>query len=281
MQPGIAFSLLGPVQVLRDGRPVPVRSLRTRALLALLLLHREHPVAPALLIDRVWGDPPPPTALASARNVVSGLRRLFQAGDQVNIDTEAGGYVLGAPAASLDLTDFASLRERGRAQLGAGDLDTAAITFGQALRVWQGPAMMDLALAGMDWPERAALEEQRLATVEDLIEVDLARHRYREVLVRLARLQGEHPEREALHRARIVALHRCGRRAEAAEAYLAARQTLTEPPAKHRVKRSAPCTAAFSMRNGARWTQDRRLGCHRRPAAHRGPPAGRTARTVP
>ncbi|GGK81825.1 AfsR/SARP family transcriptional regulator [Mangrovihabitans endophyticus] len=224
----LSFSILGPVQVLGDGRPVPLRSLKSRAVLALLILHRGWPVGPALLVDRVWDGPPPPTAPASVRNLLSALRRLLATDDQVSITTGEEGYVFQAPAEAVDLETFETRRARGRGLMLGGAWDAAARELGRALDHWTGPALMDLALAGIDWPERTALDERRLATIEDLVQVDLTRQRYREVLVRLTRLLAEHPGREALHRARIIALQRSGRRAEAARAYLDARKTLAE-----------------------------------------------------
>lgn len=202
--------------------------MKARAVLALLALRANEPVGIDLLLDRVWTFPPPPTAVASARNIVSSLRRLLGDDADASVRTIDHGYVLRAPPRAFDVTEFAVLASRGRTLVASGDHDAALALLRQALDMWRGPALADLALEGFAWPEIAALDEQRMQVLELSYRAELALGCHREVLADLEQLVLDFPEREELHRARMIALYRCERRAEAADAYLWARAALLD-----------------------------------------------------
>ncbi len=103
------FRLLGPVEVLRDGRPVPLGGAKPRALLALLLLHANEVVSRDRLIDALWGDRPPGTAGHSLDVQISRLRKAFEP-DELLL-TQRGGYVLQVEPEQIDVHRFERLLE--------------------------------------------------------------------------------------------------------------------------------------------------------------------------
>ena len=112
------FRLLGPVEVLRDGRPVPLGGAKPRALLALLLLHANEVVSRDHLIDALWGDRPPGTAGHSLDVQISRLRKAFEPDEPLL--TRPGGYVLEVEPEQVDIHRFERLLEEGRRANAAG-----------------------------------------------------------------------------------------------------------------------------------------------------------------
>ena len=209
--------ILGPIEVLSDGRPVQVGGPRQRALLAYLLLHANEVVPAERLLDRLWDDPP---GLPALQTQVSRLRRLL--GDR--IVTSGPGYAIRVEPGELDLDVFRSLL----AEAGAAvDPAERSRLLREADALWRGEP-----LAGLDVPfaagEAAALQELRLGALEDRIEADLATGLAAELVSELVVLVARHPLRERLRGQQMLALYRCGRQADALDAYRDARQLLDE-----------------------------------------------------
>src|SRR5690242_15600438 len=97
------FRILGPLEVVEDGQPLPLERRRMRALLAFLLLHANQPVSADRLIDEVWGPEPPKTAGASLQNYVSRLRRAIGA---ETVISQPPAYVLRIDPEQFDLARF-------------------------------------------------------------------------------------------------------------------------------------------------------------------------------
>ncbi len=135
------FRVLGPVEALLDGRPVPLGAPKQRALLALLLVSRGRVVSAEQLIDGIWGERPPASALQSLQVYVHGLRRAL-GGER--IETTGRGYRAVVGEDELDLHLFERLLEQGRSALEAGRADDAAGTLRRALALWRGSAFADL-----------------------------------------------------------------------------------------------------------------------------------------
>ena len=114
----------------------------------------------------------------------------------------------------------------GRAAAEAGRYADAAQTLRQALGLWRGPVLADLADYAFTRPEAARLEELRLAALEARIDADLALGRHDALTAELEQLAGEHPLRERLHGQLMLALYRSGRQAGALAAYRRARDLL-------------------------------------------------------
>ena len=235
------YGLLGPLEV-RDGSgTVSLPQGRQQLLLAVLLLHANQTLSRDRLIDALWGEAAPPTAARSLHNLVSGLRKRLGNGALVTL---GHGYALRVADGELDLQRFDALVRRGHAALLDGDADRAATLLGEALELWRGPPLADLAYEPALRGEVERLEERRLAALEERIEADLAGGRHAEVLAELAALTAEHPLRERLRGKQMLALYRSGRQADALAAYRDARRTLVaelgvEPsPALRRLERA-------------------------------------------
>jgi YVTN family beta-propeller protein len=215
--------------VRRGTRALPLGSPKQRALLGFLLLHANELVPRDRLIEELWGDAAPATVNAVLSVYLSRVRRLLAdgGGDDV-LATQAPGYVLRVPADRLDARRFEDLVDRGRRALAAEDHEQATATLREALALWRGPALADLAHEEFAQREIGRLEELRLAALEDRIEADLVLGRHEGLVAELEPLVAEHPYRERLHAQLMRALYRSGRQAEALEAYQRARRALVE-----------------------------------------------------
>src|SRR3954447_7813942 len=212
------FRILGPLEVLDQGRRVSIRRGKEQALLAYLLLHANESVASDRLLDELWGERPPPTAAKILQNAVSQLRKAL--GDD-RLLTRAPGYFLRVEPDELDLERFEVLTERGRAE---GD----PALLREALELWRGEPLADL--RDEPFAQRASLqlEEARLAASEDRLDADLADGRDAELVPELERLIAEHPFDERLYRQLMLALYRAGRPGNALDVYQRARKTFDE-----------------------------------------------------
>jgi YVTN family beta-propeller protein len=221
----IEFRILGPLEVEHEGRLVPLGGTRQRAVLAILVLHRGEVVSMDRLVDELWGERPPDTATKTVQVYVSRLRKEL---GQEFVLTRGGGYVLDLEPAQLDVEHFERLAGDGRAALERGEAASASELLRQALSVWRGRALADLAYEPFAQAHIARLEELRLITVEHRVEADLALGRHAAVIPELETLVREHPARERLRAQLILALYRSGRQADALASYRDARRALIE-----------------------------------------------------
>jgi YVTN family beta-propeller protein len=217
------FRILGPLEAEEDGRLLTIGSAKQRALLALLLLHANEVVPRDRLIDELWGERAPETAATALQGYVSGLRKALGA---EHIVTRVPGYVLQVEADSLDLGRFERLVREGRATLTAGDARQASQKLSEALSLWRGTPLAGLDSTSFAHAESLRLEELRLSALEDKFEAELALGRHAEIVAELEALVAQHPLREKLRGQLMLALYRCGRQADALEAYQNARRLL-------------------------------------------------------
>jgi DNA-binding SARP family transcriptional activator len=215
------FRLLGPLEVFEHDRQLTLGGVKQRSLLAILLLHANELVSSDRLIDQLWGAAPPRTAAKSVQVYVSRIRKLLGDG---RLATRPPGYVLYVERSELDLARFEQLA--GEARRAAPE--RAARKLREALALWRGPALADLAYESFAQVEVARLEEMRLAVLEQRIEADLALGRHGELVGELEALVTRFPLRERLRCQLMLALYRSARQAEALEAYRAARRELSE-----------------------------------------------------
>ena len=223
------FRLLGPLEVLDQGRVLPLGGAKQRALLAVLLLRPNEVVSVDRLIDELWGEEPPSTATKVVQVYVSQLRKSL-AGDksQPVIETRPPGYAVRVEPGRLDVECFEGLLSRARRRRSAGDLEETASVLREALALWRGEALADFAYEPFAQAAIARLEELRLVALEERIEADLAVGRHAEVVAELETLVAEEPLREGLRGQLMLALYRSGRQAEGLEAYQQARRVLVE-----------------------------------------------------
>jgi DNA-binding SARP family transcriptional activator len=221
----VEFKVLGPFEVVENGRSIRLRGRRQRALLALLALNAQEVVSRDRLIDELWQGKPPPAAETTLRSYVSRLRAVIGFD---RLQTRAPGYALAIDPDQLDAVRFEALLASGRAELVDGHPQAAAELIEQALALWRGPVLADLADEPFVRIEDARLEELRLSAREELIEAKLATGRHTEVVGELDALVAEHPLRERLREQYMRALYRSGRQSDALDTYREARDLLTE-----------------------------------------------------
>jgi DNA-binding SARP family transcriptional activator/class 3 adenylate cyclase len=229
----IDFFLLGPLEARQRERPLRLGSIKHRMLLAKLLLHPNQVVSTEELIVAVWGEEPPPTVKQSLQNHVAALRKAIEAGNGAGpprtLVTRDPGYLLRVDPERLDLHRFQRLDREGREALVDGDPARAADLLRQALALWRGPALADVAAsADIAWPELVGVEELQVASTEARIEAELALGRHHELVAELEALVRMYPLREHVHGQLMLALYRSGRQADALAAYRAARKVLVD-----------------------------------------------------
>jgi DNA-binding SARP family transcriptional activator/tetratricopeptide (TPR) repeat protein len=217
------FGVLGPLQVRSDGRPVPVGAPLQRALLAALLLHANQVVAAEQLIDYLWDQTPPPSARTTLQNYILRLRRLLperpeRAAGQLLV-TRAPGYLLQLRPGELDLDRFQGLVADARASTTHGQIERAASLLRDALALWRGPPLCDVASETLRRLHLPRLEDQRLGALEARIDAELGLGLHGELTGELHGLVEEQPLRERFRAQLMLALYRCGRQAEALEVY--------------------------------------------------------------
>ncbi|MEV6588448.1 BTAD domain-containing putative transcriptional regulator [Streptomyces acidicola] len=226
---------MGPLEVHTGSKPVELGGTRQRATLAFLLLHANRVVPTSHLLDALWpAEHAPATARKILQNAVWRLRRaLADAADPADshapeLVTRAPGYVLRVRPEQVDLLVFQQQVAAGRAALAAGDPLTACRTLGDALSLWRGVALADLVEDGTAWPQLTAVQDKRLDVMEDRFEAELACGGHHTVLRELEAFVEAEPLRERASRLLMTALYRCGRQAEALNAYHRLRTALVE-----------------------------------------------------
>ena len=225
----LRFGLLGPLEVEAGGRRVDLVGTKPKALLAILLVNANRVVPTDRLIDDLWAGSPTPGATATLQGYVSEVRKVLSsaAGQAAPILTRRPGYLIQLEDDQLDLLRFERAVEAGRAGAGEGP-DRVAARLREALELWRGPVLADLADEPFARPIAAHFDELRLWALQERVEMDLASGRHGELVTELDELTLEHPLCERLWGQRMVALYRSGRQAEALRAYQDLRRHLDE-----------------------------------------------------
>ncbi|HET6866732.1 MAG TPA: BTAD domain-containing putative transcriptional regulator [Solirubrobacteraceae bacterium] len=213
------FGVLGPLVFERDGRTVALPSGRQRSLLALMLLAGGVPLSRDRLIDELWGDRPPPSAVSALHVHLSKLRALL--GGLLVSDT--AGYALAAGEFELDAWRLDELVDQAR-----GDPARAPALLREALALFRGEPLGDVAAEGSVGQWRRALEEKRLQAVLLRIDADLGHGSSGELVPELEHLAAQHPFEERVWGQLMLALYRAGRQADALDAYQRARRRFAE-----------------------------------------------------
>jgi predicted ATPase/DNA-binding SARP family transcriptional activator len=226
------FRILGPLEVVDKSRAIALGGSKQRALLALLLLHANETLSTDRLIDELWGERPPANAAKTVQMQISRLRKAL-AGEAGNgstsvVVTHERGYELTLDPECLDSRRFERLVSEGRRELASGDPERAVSMLDEALSLWRGAPLAELACESFAQRQVARLDDLRVAALERLIEAKLALGRHAEVVWQLEALIGEHPYREGLRAQLMLALYRSERQADALQAYQDARRTLVE-----------------------------------------------------
>ena len=220
------FRILGPLEVLDDNVSVPLGGRKQRATLAILLLHANRVVSVDRLADDLYAGAPPVTAVTQVQRQVSELRKAL--GVESAIETRPPGYLIHVSPDCFDLARFERLTSEADSAHARGDSQTAASLLGNALALWRGLPLADLAYEPFAQVAIERLEEIRLAAVEQRIEAELALGRHGDLIGELTELLAEHPLRESLGAHLMLALYRSGRQAESLDVYSRMRVALTE-----------------------------------------------------
>ncbi|MEV0681871.1 BTAD domain-containing putative transcriptional regulator [Actinosynnema sp. NPDC050436] len=226
MGSGPLFGLLGPVEVLLDGRRVPVRAGKHRALLAALALRAGRVVPVHELVAFLWGDDPPARTRGTLQTYVMRLRQLL--GDPSLIRTTSDGYRLVVAPEQVDVHRFATATGLARQAARRGDAAHAAQLYAEALGLWRGPALADVPSEALRHDEVPRLAGLLLAAHEEHNDVELELGRHERLVPVLRGLTADHPLHERFWAQLILALYRGSRQAEALAAFRRVDRLLAE-----------------------------------------------------
>ncbi len=228
----LRVGVLGPVRACLSGRELPTGPPRQQAVLGMLAMRANRTVSRDELVDAVWGQDAPASAEGGVHTYVAGLRRVLEPrrsrrGPSKALASAGAGYVLRVDGGNVDALVFERSLQRGRRLRASGDLTGAVAALEIALSEWHGSAF-----AGVPGPfataERVRLAELRSAAAEERADVLLDLGRHEQAVPELVALVAEHPLRERMRGLLMIALYRCGRQAEALQAFHEARQVLDD-----------------------------------------------------
>lgn len=219
----LCVRILGPVDIVVDDRPVAIVGSRRKAVLAVLALHQGRIASTSRIIDAVWGDAPPSTAVNTLQRHVSYLRWILT--DKNAISFHSPGYVLNLGPDATDAAVAHTLIERGKT---CADPAAGAAALRAALNLWRDKALVDV--TGLTWLDEQAerLNLLRWQAQQALVAVELELGEHAPLVAKLERMVVSHPFDERLHAQLMLALYRTGRQADALGAYRQLRHILAE-----------------------------------------------------
>lgn len=217
---------MGPLVVLDGDRPIPLGGAKERAVLATLALDAGRVVPIDRLVDVVWTDEPPRTAVKTVQNYVLRLRKRLA--PALLIETVTRGYLLRAGPDTTDVGVVARLRAEADSAARSGDVARRLACLQEALALWRGRSLSEFASVPALAGEAARLDELRTVLREDAMDAELAAGRHQELVAELESQVSANPLRERLWTQLMLALYRSGRQADALNAYRRARTVLVE-----------------------------------------------------
>lgn len=222
------FGILGPYLIF-PGQCVTIHAAKHRNLLAILTVNANTFVPLEWLADELWMGDPPPSAPNLIRQYISCIRRHLpgQSGSNI-ISTAPAGYVMHLRPGDLDRDDFDRMMEIGHTALDNGDLDAGAEVLNEALSLWRGKPLADIAPSPTITAEARRLEERKLAVTQLRIEADLGCGRHSRAVEELTALVALHPKQERPRELLMQALYRTGRRADALAVFREGREALID-----------------------------------------------------
>lgn len=224
------FRVLGPLELSCTTDNLTPTAPKVREVLALLIMRNNRLVQVADLIDELWGERPPVSALTTLQTYIYKLRKIFaEAGldPETLLCTRPLGYLLAVPAADVDLFQFENLVEEGR-QVVDGEPERAAEILSRALALWRGPALADVITGELLAAQVTRLEERRIYALGLRLDAELRLGRHGALISELRTLAASHPLHEGFHAKLMLALYRSGRRGEALETYRGLRNVLID-----------------------------------------------------
>jgi DNA-binding SARP family transcriptional activator len=225
---GLEVRVLGAVEVLGVHGPITLTGTR-RVILGVLALRAGEVVPYHELVDVLWGEAPPRTAVKTLHSHVARIRQaLAGAGLAPVIITHDTGYLLDLPRNQVDAHRFEELVAAARADRARGAADEAARALRAAFELWRGEPFTGSDLGEWGHHELARLHEVRLAATEDRWDAEIASGAAEAAALELPRLVAREPLRERLTGLLMLALYRCGRHAEALTAFDRLRRRLAD-----------------------------------------------------
>lgn len=221
------FNVLGSLEVIGPDGPLPINGGRLRGFLSALLMRAGHPISVDRLIEALWGERPPSSALANVRTYAYQLRRMLE-GSDAQLSTQNGAYRLDVGSQQLDLSEYQGRADDGLDALARKDFAQAAIDLRAALRLWRGRAFEGQEFTAWMAARVIALEDHHRATWFAWAEANLALGQPAHLIPRLRELVAENPLSEQAWLQLITALHRCGHTGDALTAYHEARRVLAD-----------------------------------------------------
>src|SRR5215210_1601666 len=222
----LEFRILGPLEVVGVEGPLALGGPKQRATLAILLLNANRVVSIDRLADQLYGGRAPVTAATQVHRQISELRKAL--GPEAGLETRSPGYVIHVGTDQLDLKRFERLTEEAGRALARGEAETALELQRNALGLWRGPVLGDLAQEPFTQIAIGRLEEILLAALEQRIDAEFALGHHRKLLGELEELASQHPFHEPFASRLMLALYRSGRQAGALDVYRSTRQRLIE-----------------------------------------------------
>jgi basic membrane lipoprotein Med (substrate-binding protein (PBP1-ABC) superfamily)/DNA-binding SARP family transcriptional activator len=227
----VDFRILGPLEVIEQGRPIDLTSLKQRTVLAILLIASPRVVSTDRLLEDLWGE----DAFGKENTLwtyISRLRSILdpdrqKSGEDAILVTKDHGYALDVPPRDIDAKRFERMAGEGAA-LVKDDPPRASQILTKALSMWRGPALDEFTYQDFARPEIVRLEELRLTALEDRFEADLRLGKSRELVGEIEALVEQHPLREQFVAHHLLALYRSGRQADALRAFERFRTRLSE-----------------------------------------------------
>jgi DNA-binding SARP family transcriptional activator len=225
----VQVRVLGPLELSAGGGQLALGAPKQKAVLALLLARAGTVVPVDDLVDELWQDRPPRSALANVRMYAANLRRLLAPAPGAPVlDKRGPGYVLTVEPAGFDLARFRELVRQGREALGRDDFAAAVDRLDEGLGLWRGRVVADVPAGRLLTGWRVALDAERLAALEDRGQALLGLDAPERAAAAARELLQAEPLRERAHALLIRARYRAGDVAGALAAYDAARRSLVD-----------------------------------------------------
>ncbi|RKT16291.1 DNA-binding SARP family transcriptional activator [Streptomyces sp. 1114.5] len=222
----LEFRVLGPLRARCDDREVELGRPQQRAVLAALLLSPGQLVPTERLVEGLWGEDDTRWPKDPVGQIGTHAHRLRRAlGAPGLLVAAAGGYRLAVPRESVDLFRYEAAVAEAVA-LRHQDPVRARELLVAALGAWEGDRALDGVPGAFAERARERLAAGRFAAVKALLDLDVVLGRHTDAVEPLAALAASHPQDEEVHRLRLLALHRCGRTAEALAVYEELRERL-------------------------------------------------------
>ncbi|MFI7672089.1 BTAD domain-containing putative transcriptional regulator [Actinophytocola sp. NPDC049390] len=224
------------MRIFRYGEEVSLPA-KTQMIFATLVLNAGCVVPTTRLVDELWGEHPPVSAMRTVQTYVYHIRkhlrlddsRVSAQEDRSSLITRSGGYELRlASSAVVDVVRFDRSLERARQLSRDGALAESVSTFRAALELWHGQPFAGLQVGPLLTASRVRLEQSRRSALERRIELELQLGQHKQLIDELYALVADEPSHEGFSVQLMIALHRSGRRAESLDVYHGLRRHLAE-----------------------------------------------------